>query len=57
MAKARKQHGLGEILSDGYELTDHVVVDDDHTFNGTMKSSRSSSLDSRLSRMEFSSTS
>jgi len=34
MAKAGKPHGLGEILSDGYELTDHVVVDDDHTFDG-----------------------
>jgi hypothetical protein len=34
MAKAGKPHGLGEVLSDGYELTDHVVVDDDHTFDG-----------------------
>lgn len=34
MAKAGIPHGLGEVLSDGFELTDHVVVDDDHTFDG-----------------------
>uniref|UniRef100_A0A7I4F6T5 Carbonic anhydrase n=1 Tax=Physcomitrium patens TaxID=3218 RepID=A0A7I4F6T5_PHYPA len=32
--KAGRPHGLGEILNDGYALTDHVVVDENHTFDG-----------------------
>lgn len=34
MSKAGPPHGLGEILNEGYELTDHVVVDENHTFDG-----------------------
>jgi len=28
-------HGLGDTLREGYELTDHVVVDENHTIEGT----------------------
>lgn len=32
--KAGPPQGLGEILKDGYELTEHVVVDENHVFEG-----------------------
>ena len=32
--KAGPLQGLGEILNDGYELTEHVVIDENHTFEG-----------------------
>lgn len=34
MPKAGPPQGLGDILNEGYELTDHVVVDENHKFDG-----------------------